>query len=235
MGDLPSDIPARIGTTLRARLLRIHSKKLEGAPLDTCLREVYDVFATALRDDGEELTNNVLCERIPAQAFHWAVVKQWLPYPPLQHSGRSPVYFLNDPRPRQPRFVPVPDHKLNVQFGEYRITDWCKADILKRLSSRIAFWQAEALEALEALERSSAQPPSIQASKGRAETTADQINRLRAECRWTIEDLAEKTGLGLRSVQRHIAGSTPYDRNITAYERAFSKQLKKQIVIHKMA
>jgi hypothetical protein len=198
-----------------------------------CLREAYDVFAVVLRDDGEELTDDLLCERIPAQVFHWAVGKQWLPYPPLEHSGRSPVSFLNDPRPRQPAFVPVPDHKLDVQFGEYRVTDWYKSDIINKLSSRIAYWQAEALEAQE---KGSPQDP-VRQNLGNcpAETIAEQINHLREECRWTIEDLAGETGLGLRSVQRHIAGSVPYDRNITAYERAFSKQLKRQIVIKKMA
>src|SRR5208282_3489572 len=62
-----------------------------------------------------------------------------------------------------------------------------------------------------------------------------QLHSLREECRWTVEELANKTRLSVRSVHRHLAGKPPLDRNITAYERAFSKQLKRQVVINKMA
>jgi hypothetical protein len=42
-------------------------------------------------------------------------------------------------------FVPIPESELTVQFGCYKVTDWYKADVIKRLGSRIAYWQAEAL------------------------------------------------------------------------------------------
>jgi hypothetical protein len=66
------------------------------------------------------------------------------------------------------------------------------------------------------------------------ETIAAQIQRLREECRWTIEKLAEVTGMSTSAVARHLSGKMPYARNISAYERAFSKQLKTNIVIKKM-
>jgi hypothetical protein len=70
----------------------------------------------------------------------------------------------------------------------------------------------------------------------RTETVAQQLNRLREECRWTAADLAEEVKVEPRTVQRHLAGhSTPYDRNISAYECAFSKRLKRQVVIRKMS
>ncbi len=68
------------------------------------------------------------------------------------------------------------------------------------------------------------------------ETIAAQLQKLRDECRWTIEDLAEATGISVRSIARHLSGKfVPYVRNISAYERAFSKQLKRQVVINKMS
>jgi ribosome-binding protein aMBF1 (putative translation factor) len=70
----------------------------------------------------------------------------------------------------------------------------------------------------------------------RAEAIASQIDRLREECHWTMETLAAKTGLSVRSVQRHLSGDAkPYERNIPAYERAFSKQLKRDVVIRQMS
>src|ERR1035438_6414219 len=57
--DLKKSLSGRIdhwrtGWALTARiwggLLKIHAKKLEGADTDLCLREAYDVCATAMRD-----------------------------------------------------------------------------------------------------------------------------------------------------------------------------------------
>lgn len=73
------------------------------------------------------------------------------------------------------------------------------------------------------------QPPTL-------ETIGLQLNRLREECRWTEEQLAERISISLRSVQRHLAGeSIPYSRHIHAYERVFSKRLERQVVIDRMS
>ena len=67
------------------------------------------------------------------------------------------------------------------------------------------------------------------------ETIAAQIRRLRDESRWTAEELAEAVEINTRTVTRHLSGETiPYPKNISAYERVFSKQLKRQVVINKM-
>jgi hypothetical protein len=64
---------------------------------------------------------------------------------------------------------------------------------------------------------------------------AAQLQELRTESRWTFDELAAKVGLDIRTVQRHVAGtSVPYSRHLTAYEAAFSKHLKKQVVIRKL-
>lgn len=68
------------------------------------------------------------------------------------------------------------------------------------------------------------------------ETVGEQLQRLREECRWTIPDLAEATGLSDRQVARHLSGKfKPLPRNISAYERAFCKRLQRKVVINKMS
>jgi hypothetical protein len=67
------------------------------------------------------------------------------------------------------------------------------------------------------------------------ETIAEQLKRLRGECGLTIPKLAELVHIDPRTVDRHLAGeSTPYPRNISAYERVFSTNLKRQVLIKKM-
>jgi hypothetical protein len=66
------------------------------------------------------------------------------------------------------------------------------------------------------------------------ETIGQQINRLREECRLSVEELAEEVQLETRSVQRHIADvHIPHNRHLRAYERTFSKLLNRQVVISK--
>jgi hypothetical protein len=69
-----------------------------------------------------------------------------------------------------------------------------------------------------------------------ADSIGHQINRLREECGMTIEDLAGEMKVAPRTVQRHMADvCAPLARNIVAYERVFSKSLKKRVSIKKMS
>ncbi len=64
---------------------------------------------------------------------------------------------------------------------------------------------------------------------------AVQLRTLRMECNWSVERLAEVAGFNVRTVARHLSGEVnPHLRNISAYERVFSKHLKRQVVIDKM-
>jgi hypothetical protein len=66
------------------------------------------------------------------------------------------------------------------------------------------------------------------------ETIAAQLQRLRLECKWTIEKLAAKTGFDETTVKRHLSGrASPRLGNLTLYERAFAKALKREVVINK--
>jgi|ERR1035438_123673 DNA-binding transcriptional regulator YiaG len=78
--------------------------------------------------------------------------------------------------------------------------------------------------------------PAEEPTEPKKETIGEQIKYLRDECRLTIEDLAPKLGIEPRSIQRHEANqSKPHARHLAAYERVFSKLLKRQIVINKMS
>jgi hypothetical protein len=77
---------------------------------------------------------------------------------------------------------------------------------------------------------STREPPPLQ-----PESIGFQLDSLRENCRLTIEQLAEKVGINIRTVQRHLADkSNPYPRHLTAYERVFSKLLSRKVVIKKM-
>jgi DNA-binding XRE family transcriptional regulator len=79
-------------------------------------------------------------------------------------------------------------------------------------------------------------PSQVEPQQTTKETVGAQINRLREECRLTVEEIAEKIGVEPRSVQRHEADtSIPYARHLRAYEREFSKILNRKIVINKMS
>ena len=61
-----------------------------------------------------------------------------------------------------------------------------------------------------------------------------QIEALRQDCRWSLEKLAEMIGKHESTVKRHIAGKMePTLKTLGVYEKVFSKQLGKQILIHK--
>jgi hypothetical protein len=78
-------------------------------------------------------------------------------------------------------------------------------------------------------------PPIVPLPAKAQESVGSQIQRLRLECDWTEEDLAEAVDLDLRSVQRHLASdAAPRALTIRKYEKAFSKLLKKEIVITQM-
>ena len=48
--------------------------------------------------------------------------------------------------------------------------------------------------------------PTAQPERQKAETLGDQIDRLREECRLTVEELAENLNIESRSVYRHLSG-----------------------------
>ena len=67
-----------------------------------------------------------------------------------------------------------------------------------------------------------------------ATSIGEQIEALRIEADISQEKLAELVHIDIRNVQRHLANvTTPNDRNISRYQRAFHKLMNRQIVITK--
>ena len=63
-----------------------------------------------------------------------------------------------------------------------------------------------------------------------------QIEQLRLECEWTVEELAERIGVQPRSVYRHEADdSRPTKLNLRVYSRVFSQVLERTVVIRRMS
>lgn len=78
------------------------------------------------------------------------------------------------------------------------------------------------------------QPPATSAKPQKKESVAAQLDRLRDECRWTVEELAEQIQIDPTTVSRHLSDrAIPHLRNLGAYERVFSKRLERKVVIEK--
>ena len=74
--------------------------------------------------------------------------------------------------------------------------------------------------------------PAARPESQKAETVGEQIDSLRAECRYTVEELAEKLGIQPRSVYRHLSGEAiPRKPHLGAYERVFSERLGRKVFI----
>jgi hypothetical protein len=142
MDEIPQEFSCDLLNSIRSGLLRVESKHRDGMDVNVCLKESYDVYARRLQEAGRTLDETLLTESIPAWVFQWAVARHWLPYPPLRPRR-------NNTAPTDGKYIsshePVPEDELTVPFGCYKVTDWYKADVIKRLGSRISHWQAEAL------------------------------------------------------------------------------------------
>lgn len=126
--ELSPNLPPHLVNSIRAKLLQIHSRKLKRAELDLCLDEAYDVFAVALKDDGQNLSESILNETIPALVLRWATRRQWFSLPPLL------LELGVKPGPGK-----------WVTFGDFQAPEKIKTEIGKSLASRIAHWEAEVL------------------------------------------------------------------------------------------
>jgi DNA-binding transcriptional ArsR family regulator len=61
-------------------------------------------------------------------------------------------------------------------------------------------------------------------------TISDQLEAVRNEAHLTVEQIAEKMGLAVRSVSRHLSGKAePRPNNLRQYEKMFSHELRKPI------
>jgi hypothetical protein len=66
MADIPQEFSGDLLNSIRAGLLRVHSKHLDKVGLTECLKESYDVYAGLLQEAGWPLNETLLTESIPA-------------------------------------------------------------------------------------------------------------------------------------------------------------------------
>lgn len=72
--------------------------------------------------------------------------------------------------------------------------------------------------------------PAVNANE--SQTIGTQLGKLQAECRLTVEELAEAVSIAPRSVYRHLSGEAmPRVRQKRSYEQFFSRKLKREIKI----
>ena len=59
---------------------------------------------------------------------------------------------------------------------------------------------------------------------------ASNLNRLRLECGWSLDELTQQTGIEKKLVLRHVnQGKKAHPGTLAKYARAFSRQLKRDI------
>jgi hypothetical protein len=63
------------------------------------------------------------------------------------------------------------------------------------------------------------------------ESVAEQIKRLRIECRLTWQNLADALGVDVRSIHRHRTGAIPRATQIAAYEKLFSEKTGRPVTL----
>ena len=84
---------------------------------------------------------------------------------------------------------------------------------------------AEACESLETTAYAALHRDRLTASDNTRTPLSRNLEKLRVECGWTFEMLAEKTGLDRSTVLQHSKGSTPRPQTLKLYALAFSKAL----------
>jgi hypothetical protein len=71
-------------------------------------------------------------------------------------------------------------------------------------------------------------------SSGPSTSVSQQLRALLSESTLTVEQIASDVGIEPRSIYRHLAGcATPRSSHVGAYQRVFSKHLKREVVIHR--
>lgn len=131
----------------------------------------------------------------------------------------------------------TPDHVLEkmipaMAYEFHLARHWLELSrelVVRNLDGAVKRWRGRKLQIRE----QSFKPPSETVADIQ-ESVSSQIDRLREQCRWTVEHLAERIGRAPSTVNRHIAGRMiPNLSTLGAYEKVFSNHMKTQIFIKK--
>lgn len=88
---------------------------------------------------------------------------------------------------------------------------------------------AEACERLETIAYAALRRGGLTPEDSARKPLSHNLDKLRVECGWTIDMLADKTGLDRSTVLQHSKGSTPRPQTLKLYSVAFSKALGRTI------
>lgn len=177
------------------------------------VRQAFDAVARVLFEAGL-LTAELLENQLRLLIVEAAIAGGWIPYDMtgLVRTDIFPGGFLG--------YAPIWERFREAYFPVFL------ADT--------AEWKSRLMDTEAASEITPAPPAPEPPGLSETETLGEQLDRLRKECRFTVEELAEKVGLDPTSVHRHLADkSVPHLSNLGAYERVFSKKLGRKIVIEK--
>jgi hypothetical protein len=143
----------------------------------------------------------------------------------------------------------------NVQIGDEPQSDLLKPHAGENLSrvggiitnvyeasANFCFWlEKQTLEAehrrggvdLEAAKRIAAMVEGTPATGNKPKSPIGRnIDRLRKECGWSFDDLADKTGIDKKNILAHVnEGRKPRPRTMKEYAQAFSKEQQREITV----
>jgi hypothetical protein len=142
------EIPHAARDRIRAGVLRVHLKRLDGTKVEICLRQAYDEYASELLKGGSPVSDALLATHIPGWVFRDAVEFKWVPYPPQQWERREKVHpdaWIPGAKTVWDEVVPVAESELVETLGGYRVTKEYRSRFERSLERSIAYWRAEAL------------------------------------------------------------------------------------------
>jgi ribosome-binding protein aMBF1 (putative translation factor) len=189
-------------------------------------------------DNGDHWFLSGIGDRAVSQQFLWTVERAAI----LLGHHESPTalfFWLDLLKQESPRFIGGGHRETIVggvqveksEFGGIYAVCLASAEYCYKLET-----QAIAKERGKWLpvEDTASHPPVPAPS--RAISIGDQLEQLRQDCNWSIEELAEAVKLDPTNVSRHLSGtSIPRPKNLRRYNSVFSKQLKKQVHIRRNA
>jgi hypothetical protein len=65
-------------------------------------------------------------------------------------------------------------------------------------------------------------------------TVGRNIDRLRKECGWSLNDCERRTGLDKKLIRGHISGKGARPKTLKLYAQAFSKELKRTVTVSEL-
>jgi hypothetical protein len=111
--------------------------------------------------------------------------------------------------------------KVCLMYPNHRPT--IRSALTLALEQRVEYW----------VRRFDSRTSADKLSPGRRRTTVGRnIDALRKECGWTLEQLSDKTGIDIRQIERHIyQRQSAQAKSLKDYAEAFTKKLRRTVTV----